>query len=569
MNSTLLAIWRWLAMVGSWVFLVCRLYQFKSYLHRFFFDRQYRDTPITVYPTVKVLQEWIAKQEWVRDAIDSGWDAVCSPQKVQAVGQTGDHRIGDCFVKGTLVLRDNHELVPVESLRVGDRIWGLDKWTKVTNTWPKGVLKTWAVVLNNGSAVRLTPDHKVWVADCEKHDLWAVDSSLPSPRNGLPRGRRSRQCSCPVSERKIHRITVRELKKGQVVLQPDRIPFGSEKMDPDRAYIEGLYLADGWRETSRFSISGKDGKPKEKQKHEVKAICDRLGIATRWHKRYIVVKDSEWSDRVASMGTHAYSKRALSLNLDEGAALSLLRGIMADSGANTGGWGRTFTTTSRELFVHTRVLLKMAGLTASERYVPDHGGLGSHPVWRLQVRTNRAEREREMRAPKLLRVKAVIRDGQELPCFDFETEDHYVWLPEADWTTSQCDEFAIYLTAAIEKALALGQMQEMNIANPRFFTVMWMEKTGRPEGHNVCLLERPQPNGTTKYSYMDYGMPSEPPLDTPGQLAVLIASRYAGWSSTGHGTVESGVLCWSTAHTNLKPDQTGFGDGWNKGVNQK
>jgi hypothetical protein len=553
MNSTLLAIWRWLAMVGSWLFLVCRLYQLKSYLHRFLFDRQYRDTPITVYPTVKVLQEWIAKQEWVKDAIDSGWDAVCSPQKVQAVGQTNDHRIGDCFVKGTLVLRDNHELVPVESLRVGDRIWGWDKWTKITNTWEKGTLKTWAVVLNNGSTMRLTPDHKVWVADCERHS---------------GRSEESRACSCPVSERKLRRVLVKDLEEDQVVLQPERIPFGAGKHDPDRAYIEGLYVADGWKDGSRFCISGKDGHPKEKQKHEVKAICDRLGIATRWHERYLAVNDSEWATRLATMGTHAPNKHALSLNLDEGAALNFLRGVMADSGENTGGWGRTFTTTSRVLFVQTRVLLKMAGLTASERFVPEHGGFGSNPVWRLQVRSDRAERE-DMKAPKLLRVKEVIRDGQELPCFDFETEDHFVWLPEADWTTSQCDEFAIYLTAAIEKALAVGQMTEMNIANPRFFTVMWMEKTGRPEGHNVCLLERPQPNGTTKYSYMDYGMPSEPPLDTPGQLAVLIASRYAGWSSTGHGTVESGVLCWSTAHTNLKPDQTGFGDGWNKGINQK
>lgn len=550
MKEFFVAIWRFLASVGVWIWIAFRMYQVKSLIHRALFDRRYKGTPITVYPTVAELQQWVAKQKWVADGWDTLFDAICTPEKVQAVGQSGDHKIGDCFVKGTLVLRDNHELVPVESLRVGDRIWGLNKWTKVTNTWQKGVLKTWAVVLNNGSAVRLTPDHKVWVADCEKHTE-RIDA---------------RPCSCPVSERKVHRITVRELKKGQVVLQPDRIPFGTETMDNDRAYVEGLYLADGWRDGSRFCISGKDGKTKEKQKHEVKEICDKLGIRSRWHKRYIAVNDSEWSDRVGSMGTHAYFKRALSLNLDEGAALSLLRGIMADSGANTGGWGRTFTTTSRELFVHTRVLLKMAGLTASERYVPEHGGLGSHPIWRLQIRSKKRD---DGTSRKLLRIKTVIQDGQQLPCFDFETEDHHVWLPEADWTTSQCDEFAIYLTAAIEKSLAAGQMTEMNIREPRFFTVTWMERSGAAEGHNVCLLQRPQKDGTVLYSYMDYGMPSEPPLATPAQVAVLIASRYAGWSTTGHGTQESGVLCWGIQRTNLSPETVSTGSGWVNGAYAK
>lgn len=228
MKNALVAVWRFLASVGIWIFLMGRMYQFKSWIHRRLFDRQYDNTPITVYPTVKALQEWVAKQEWVKDDIRSGWDAVCTPNKVQAVGQGGDHRVGDC------------------------------------------------------------------------------------------------------------------------------------------------------------------------------------------------------------------------------------------------------------------------------------------------------------------------------------------------------DEFAIYITAAIEKALATGTMTEMNIANPRFFTVTWMERNGMPDGHNVCLVERPQPGGLPpKYSYMDYGMPSEPPLDTPAQVAVLIAQSYAGWSGTGHGSQESGVLCWGIQRSNLSPVQAGLGSGWNKGRNQK
>jgi hypothetical protein len=79
----------------------------------------------------------------------------------------------------------------------------------------------------------------------------------------------------------------------------------------------------------------------------------------------------------------------------------------------------------------------MAGITCGERYVVDHGGFGTNPIWRLQLWGGKKI------APKLLRVSGIDRDGIELPCFDLETDDHYVWLPEADWTTSQCDDQVI------------------------------------------------------------------------------------------------------------------------------
>ncbi|MDE2022010.1 MAG: hypothetical protein KGI71_03855, partial [Patescibacteria group bacterium] len=334
---------------------------------------------------------------------------------------------GDCFVKGTKVLTDRHQLVSIESLRVGDKIWGLDKWSTVTNTWEKGTLKTWNIRLNNGSSMRLTPDHKVWVADCEKHG-----------------GRKSRPCSCSVKDRKVHRITVKELKKNHVLIQPDRIPFGMGEMDSRRALIEGLYLSDGSSaHPTSFEIAGQDGCPKEAQKREVETICTALGIPTKWQRKYISIKDKAWTQRLKTMGTHAPNKHALSIDLSEGPALNLLRGILADSGKNTHGSGSTFTTTSRELWLQTRVLLKMAGLTASERYIEDHGGLGKNPIWRLGIRGKREA------APKLLRVKEIIRDEVELPCFDIETDDHMVWLPEADWTTSQCDDYATLLGAML------------------------------------------------------------------------------------------------------------------------
>jgi len=178
---------------------------------------------------------------------------------------------GDCFAKGTKVLlREGHRLVPIESLRVGDEVWGLDRWSRVENTWERGVRATWRVELNNGTSVRLTPEHKVFRSVCD------------SLTCGGPDGPHDFRRAC-----RIERVLVSDLRPGDVVTKPEH--------------------------------------------------------------------GSVFAARVASDGA--------------------------------------------------------------------------------------------------LRVLCVTRDGFEVDCFDVATDDHYVWLPEADWTTSQCDDHS---TATAALAMALG-----------------------------------------------------------------------------------------------------------------
>lgn len=329
-------------------------------------------------------------------------------------------RGGDCFPKGTLVLRDDFELVPIENIRPGECIWGYDRWTKVEGVAYKGRLSIDVVCCNNGSMVPLTSNHKVFVARCPKHE-----------NNVTP-------CQCPVETRRFDRVRVKDLVEKDTLLAPDELPFGDSDLDPRRALIEGWYISDGWSEEHRFAISGKDGCPKEAQKHEVRRICDELGIHTYWGKKYIRVNDPAWTLRMQQMGEHAPQKHLLSLDLSEEAAAASLRGIMADSGANTHGSGRTFTSTSKLLTIQTRVLHKMFGTTCSIRYIEDHGGLGLNPIWRLGVRDANATRRE-----KLLRVKEVEHDVTTAPCYDIQTEDHYVYLPEHDVTVSNCDDLVV------------------------------------------------------------------------------------------------------------------------------
>lgn len=392
--------------------------------------------------------------------------------------------IGDCFVNGTLVLRDDHKLVPVETLRVGDRIWGKDRWSAVTQTWDRGTRKTWLVRLNNGSAMRLTPEHKVWTYRCVDHA--EVGKSKCTPKR------------CPLEKRLLVRVAVSELRKGDKLVRPDRIPFGQGTMDGDTAWMTGVYVADGWSERNgnhtRVSISGKDGHPKAVQKKRVEAICARLGIPTRMHPRYIALNgNGVLVNALAALGNRAPQKHVPSLNLDEGAALPMLEGVLADATKNTHGSGRTLTTTSRRLFVEARVLAKMAGVTCGERFIVDHGGLGENPIWRLQLWGKRVD----ARAEKTLAVKEIVRDDVELDCCDIETDDHQVWLPEADWTVSQCDDGTALLGALL-----------MNVGYPVRCRII--QDRNSSDWSHIYLLVNRNPTGQPVWAALDWSEAGRP-----------------------------------------------------------
>jgi len=352
--------------------------------------------------------------------------------------------VGDCFVAGTQVLlKDGYRTIPIEEVRAGDQIWGKDRWSRVERSWSKGRLRTWLVRLNNGSTMRLTPDHKVYVLD--------PDSGEES------------------------RITLRELRPGMLLTQPESVATGTGEQDPDMAYLDGVYLSDGWAEQSRFAISGKDGHPKEEQKRRVQGICSHRGIRTRWAKKYISILDRDLAQRMLSMGSRAFNKKALTIDLEPLASTQLLSGIMADSGRNTSRkeaellasdqnlTGRTFTTTSYALALQVRILLKQQGISCGESYVPDHGGEGTHPIWRLQTRLREHETKTHV---KRLKVVEIIRDNDPRECFDISTDDHYVWLPQADWTVSNCDDSAVLL-AALSMAAGHGALYRTIRTDPR------------------------------------------------------------------------------------------------------
>ena len=382
-----------------------------------------------------ILDAFRKKVPYVADPVMG--EFMATPDQVLCLDEGGLCIIGgDCFPEGTMLLRDDFTFVPIEEIRVSERIWGHNRWSVVEQKWAKGELHVDAIEMSNGSTMYLTGAHKVYVGQC-KH------------------GGRCEQVQCEPAYKRMEsfdRMHVSDLREGDTLLQPERIAFGTRHVDADRMYVEALALADGWTKASKnpelpyvcFYVAGRDGKRKEAQKHEVKAICERLGIETLWHARYITIKDREWATRIAGLGSRARFKHLETINLDEVTAAAALRGLMADSTQNTGSTSRTFSSTSRTLMLQVRVLHRMHGKFTSVRMLTpeQHGGAGKHPLWRVGQRIGE-------RAGTNLFVKSIERAVRKVPCWDITTDDHYVYLPEHDVVVSNCDEASITLAAAM------------------------------------------------------------------------------------------------------------------------
>lgn len=127
-------------------------------------------------------------------------------QDVVTILEHPDHpMLGDCFPQGSLLLREDGELTPIDAIRVGDKIWGRDAWTTVLAKVFKGTLAVDAADLSNGSVLTVTGDHHVYVFRCTRH----ADEA---------------RCFCDVDQRTIVRARLREVDEGAVLVQPRELP---------------------------------------------------------------------------------------------------------------------------------------------------------------------------------------------------------------------------------------------------------------------------------------------------------------------------------------------------------
>jgi hypothetical protein len=342
---------------------------------------------------------------------------------------------GDCVPAGTLVLRDDFELVPIVDLDPGDRILGENAWTEVRECVVTGEKQILAFDLSNGCVLRCSPEHRLF------RD---VDGQIEEAR-------------------------ARDVRVGDDLVTARSVPLASRddlgwpdplaKLSPeDRSWLLGVLVADGWAGfgrsgiANRVGLSGLDGAPKEAQKQRAEALMSSVGVATRWHRKYLAINDGEIARFFATCGHRAPNKHVPSLRFASDVDVrAVIEGLAADSTVSTKSGSRTHSTTSATLALQLRVLYRMLGISTSVKRWDEHGGLGSHPIYHVIPRERTREGYAERRDKAFARVRGVRDDGIEL-CADIETDSGKFWLPESDVLVHNCEDLAAWRAGELRAA---------------------------------------------------------------------------------------------------------------------
>jgi hypothetical protein len=323
-----------------------------------------------------------------------------------------------CLPVGTLILRKPYDLVPIEAIQRGDIIMGDGGWTTVLNTFDMGVKPLLAFTLNNGSVLRCTAEHKLFVVP--RRD-----------RKGrpIPHGKRPKE-SFPGRREDAIEVRAGDVCLDDELLQPESLPFGDESLPADMALILGAYIAEGWLEPSRASIAGIPDSKGVREK--VIAAADRLGIEHSEDEFKVRLKGREVVAALSVCGKLAANKQIPSLNFDGATVEALLVGINADASfvdARQTPMPR-FQTTSPLLAQQYRLLYRMLGHSASVKVTKKDG---CAPLHHIDVRTKEAKRGSKAWAKVLS-----ISEEAPVQTFDLETESRRIYLPECDVVVHNC-----------------------------------------------------------------------------------------------------------------------------------
>ncbi len=338
-------------------------------------------------------------------------------------------RAGDCLPVETMVLKQDYTFAELGSLQVGDIIRGQDEWTQVEAVAFTGEKPILSFELDNGSFLRASPEHRVFLSNGEE-------------------------------------VRAEDVKVGQRLLSPKQpfpaspAPHHDDRFSPaDFAWLLGTYIADGWYDLngSRFCISGDDVNPKRRkleQKDRVIALMQAAGISTRRHRKYVDVHDRRLTEYFMQAGGRAPSKKVPDLHMFSSEQISsLVAGLETDASTAESG-SLTIGTTSPVLAAQLRVLFRMLDQSVHIRRWDEHGGLGSHPIYRVGIRRapDSSMSSTWQKRSETSRRSAGVRSIREEPptaCADITTSSGRFYLPESDVVVHNCEDLACWRAAEL------------------------------------------------------------------------------------------------------------------------
>lgn len=362
---------------------------------------------------------WVLNVRYAQDV--AGEDTYAALRSTLEAGS------GDCFPGGTLVLRDDGLLVPIEYVRVGDRVHDGERFVSVLKTWERGSKEITALGLDNGCTLRLTPNHKVLRMPTEQYV------------GGRDRTLRIR----PLAYGSEEECQVGELRVGDFLCQPREFAGGTAELSADDALILAAYVAEGhtYRRAhgwGRADIAGTPGRKGVRER--VEAVLRTRGLDVWSGPTSIRVSRDAVPVLQQDLGGLSATKRLPHVAFEPRTAQEVLATLDATDGGHGGqnDQNALYSTRSYELALQYRVLQRVLGRSSAMRVCTKH--VGKTPLYRVRVRNGHDLKP-------FAQIVSLGVERESAPAYDIMTESGRVYLPESDVIVRQCDDFTIGLAA--------------------------------------------------------------------------------------------------------------------------
>jgi hypothetical protein len=150
--------------------------------------------------------------------------------------------------------------------------------------------------------------------------------------------------------------------------------------------------------------------------------------------------------------------------------------------------------------------------------------------------------------------------GREIRRYDSAQElqkamEPWVWRPDPFWQfgdmiscpaaveykgtlgepVGDCDDFSVYAGEALRQLNdAFGSIDGKVVREISLLTVPWMEPTGKPNGHNVCVFRYLTPGKGWAWAWVSnwydthiqWSHPSGAPYEGPGEIAAFMCEQF-------------------------------------------
>jgi hypothetical protein len=395
--------------------------------------------------------------------------------------------LGDCLEENTeIMVKDG--IKKIKDLKIGDLVLSYNydleqyEYKPVTKIWDKGVLDGYDIKLKNGHNIIATGEHRFFCRTSEDY-----------PKK--------------YEIKKFQDIDLNNWCKHQLHCVY-KLPEGNIDIDKNWAYLVGIYISEGYSETSHVCIA----QDKNNIRGKIEKALNNLHIPYSKSKRikhaYYNILNSQYKDKFKELGNNSFNKQFPDnvLNWNNESLKFLVEGLLDGDGTDCTNYKDNFadgyihhalwefSTSSDQVAKTFNIIVRKVYGNIHYFKQLNHQGVGNKPIWRLRFNPKAMSNKREIfnGISTVSIAKKKIKEIKSKHYYDIEVQDnHNFVLADSGVISHNCDDMAglhcdyLYRLGYMPIVFWLEVYWKRRVLNTLNNTYYWKDL-----GHAVTIYKR-------------------------------------------------------------------------------